>query len=754
MPDPTPKPTFRDDPARKIRNATVPARGFAWVVGPRARFVVIGLWLAAIVLTIGLDLPGKLSKVETNEPRNYLPSNADSTRAYEAVRTIIKQDNVPFVAVVHRASGITSQDMVKLKERISSFNALPADAKIKVTDPDTKVVKTVTFRDVLALSRGQRLTAGPPSEDGTSILVIGAVKSVNDGHELLDAIDALRSGVLPLRGDGLVVQVTGGAGFSYDAIKVFDNLNGSLIAGALILVIVLLILIYRSPILLFLPLAAVVFAEATSRGAAYLTTHVGATVTGQSSSIMSVLVLGAGTDYALLVTSRYREELRHHENRHDALRLAMVSAGPAVLASGLTVVVGLLTLSIASVKGTAGLGPLGAVGVAVAMVSMLTLLPALFAITPRGVFWPMTPKAGSQGADATHGFWRGVGERVAGHPRRTWVITGVLLLICAAGLTSFNPNLSQNDTFIGKVESVEGGKLLAKSFPSGTSSPAQVIVRDSSKASAVKAALDRSGVVDGTNVAGRGAGGTLIEATLKHDPFSIEGQDDIPRLRDVAHAAGGGTTLVGGDTAIQYDLAKANDHDLKLIIPIVLVVVLLILMVLLRAIVLPLILIGTVVVSFAAALGISSLVWQDIMGFAGADRSIILFAFVFLVALGIDYNIFLASRIREEALRHGTHEGILRGIGATGGVITAAGIVLAGTFLVLASTPVVFLVETGSAIAIGVLLDTFIVRSILAPAIALDIGRGIWWPWQHHVPEDGALPAGDEAPTVSPGLAP
>ena len=738
-------------PRQSIRDATIPATGFAWVTGRVARWVVIAAWILAVVLTGALGLGKKFSDAETNEARNYLPAAAESTKAYEAVGKIIEAENVPLVAVVHRDSGLTPQDLQTIRTQIAAFNETSPEQKIEVTDPDTKEKRSVTLADTERSPEGDWLTATEVSKDGTSLLVLGAVNITEDNDRLLDGTDALRSGLLPLRDDGLTVKITGGAGFSYDAIKVFGDLNANLLIGAVLLVVVLLIIIYRSPFLLWLPLIAVGFAEQTSKGVAAITTDIGVTVTGQSTAIMSVLVLGAGTDYALLVVSRYREELRHHENRHDALRLAMASAGPAVFASGLTVVAGLLTLMVASVEGTAGLGPLGAIGVAVAMLAMLTLLPAFFSVLPRGVFWPKTPKPGQEGADSTHGFWRRVGERVALHPRRTWIVTGVLLLVCAGGLATFNPNVGQNDTFIGEVESVEGSELLAKSFPSGATAPTQVVVTDRAKTNAVLKSLNESDEVDSARVAGTGEGGVLIEATLNKDPFSIEGQDSIPAVREAARAGGGDAVLVGGDTAINYDLAKANARDLTVIIPIVLGVVFLILIALLRALVLPLVLIGTVVLSFAAALGLSAILWQEIFGFAGADRSIILFAFVFLVALGIDYNIFLASRIREEALKHGTREGILRGLGATGGVITAAGIVLAGTFLVLASTPVVFLVETGTAIAIGVLLDTFIVRSILAPAISLDIGHRIWWPWANKIPKDEDVKT---EPTVSPGLSP
>ncbi|MBO9532144.1 MAG: MMPL family transporter [Solirubrobacteraceae bacterium] len=727
-----------DEPAKRreaASEATVPATGFAWVAGRTGRWITLGLWLLAVVLTVVLGLGSKFSAAETNEARNYLPSDAESTLAYERINEIIKADNVPLVAVVHRDGGLRGADITAVQRQLETFNATPADAKLAVTDPDTNKRRTVTLKDAIRGESGW-LTIGDRARDGTSLLILGAVRVTGDSDRLLDSIDALRTGLQPLKDSGLTVKVTGGAGFSYDAVKVFSQLNASLAGAAFLLVLVLLVLIYRSPVLLWFPLIAVAFAEFTSKGVGYLATELGATVTGQSSSIMSILVLGAGTDYALLVVARYREELRHHENRHDALRLAMHSAGPAVFASGLTVAAGLLTLTVASVKGTAGLGPIGAIGVAVAMLAMLTLLPALFAILPRGAFWPRTPHFGDEGGDATHGAFRRLGERIAARPRRTWVVTAIGLLICAAGLTAFNPNLSQSETFIGNVESVEGGELLAKSFPSGASAPTQVVVKDTSRAEDVSAAVGNVKGVAAARVVGSGDGGALVNVTLDEDPYSTEAEDLIPAVRAAARQSGGPGTLVGGDTAINADLASANSRDLKVIIPVVLIVVLLILIGLLRAIVLPLVLIVTVVLSFAAALGLSSLLWQDVLGFGGADRSIILFAFVFLVALGIDYNIFLASRIREEALRHGTREGILRGLGATGAVITAAGIVLAGTFLVLATTPVVFLVEIGTAIAIGVVLDTFIVRSILAPALSLDLGHRIWAPWGSKSPQD------------------
>ncbi|MEH3052781.1 MAG: MMPL family transporter [Patulibacter minatonensis] len=719
----------------RIGDASVAATGFAWVVGRTGRWVVLGAWLLALVLTFSLNLGGKFADAETNESRNYLPSEAESTKAYAAIDEILKADNVPFVAVVRRDGGLTAADKAKLQAQLKAFNAEPASTKIAVKDEKKGTTRTVTLKDVVR-GKGAWLALGDVSKDGTTALVFGAVKVTGDSTRLLDSIDALRSGLLPLKADGLTVKVTGGAGFSYDAVKVFSTLNGSLAGAVFALVFVLLVLIYRSPLLLWLPLLSVGIAELTSKGVGYVATELGATASGQSTAIMSVLVLGAGTDYALLIVARYREELRHHENRHDALRLAMQSAGPAVFASGLTVAAGVATLSVASVKGTAGLGPLGAIGVAVAMLAMLTFLPALFAITPRGVFWPKTPRFGSEGGDATHGAFRRLGERLALRPRATWLVTAGVLLVCVAGLTTFSGSLSQSDTFVGDVESVEGGELLSKSFPGGASAPTQMVVPNGASVPAVVRAVRDVRGVAAVSPAQRGDAGTLVNVTLASDPYSTEAQDLVPAVRAAAKRAGGDGVLVGGDTAINYDLAEANTRDLRLIIPIVLLVVFVILIGLLRAVVLPLVLIATVVLSFGAALGLSSLLWTQVFGFSGADGSIVLFAFVFLVALGIDYNIFLASRIREEALRHGTREGILRGLGATGAVITAAGVVLAGTFLVLAVTPLVFLVEIGTAIAIGVVLDTFIVRSILAPAISMDLGHRIWAPWGRRIPAD------------------
>jgi putative drug exporter of the RND superfamily len=548
-----------------------------------------------------------------------------------------------------------------------------------------------------------------------------------------------------------------------------------------------------------------------ARSVGYGLSELGVTINGQSSAIMSIMVLGAGTDYALLIVARYREELHHTLDRHEAMRAAITSAGPAVFASAATVIAALLCLSIAKVNGTSGMGPIVAMGVACAALSMLTLLPALLTIFGRRAFWPFVPHTPSWSladeepatgigrrivngssvrallpvvgaallvvlllpivllnallrlilglvrvkfpslivgpldrrifkpyevrrtkhehlADATHGFWKRVGDRVATGPRRVAVGSIVVLLVLCSGLVFFSTDLTTNDSYRTEVESVEGQDLLAQSFPSGATAPTDVIVPDPADVPAVTQAVENApGVESVSGPVAEGDQGVLVQATLELPPYSTEAFDLIEPIRDVAHEAAPGT-LVGGATAVEFDVREAAAWDSAVIPPIVLVVVLLILVILLRSVLAPVLLMATVILSFVAALGVGYFAFDVLFGFPGSDPSLPLFAFVFLVALGVDYNIFLVARAREETLKHGTREGMLRALAVTGGVITSAGIVLAGTFSVLAVLPLVFLTEIGFVVAFGVLLDTFLVRSVLVPALFLDIGQKVWWP--------------------------
>jgi putative drug exporter of the RND superfamily len=471
-----------------------------------------------------------------------------------------------------------------------------------------------------------------------------------------------------------------------------------------------------------------VVAEVGSRGLGYLLSELGVTVTGQTSAILTVLVFGAGTDYALLIVARYREELRRQEDRHDAIATAMRTAGPAIVASAATVMLGILCLGLAEVKGTSGLALVGAGGIGLAMVVMCTLLPALLVIFGRRAFWPFIPHFGDEGADATHGFWRRVAERVGWRPRRVWVGSSIALAVMALGLVTFNSGLTTGNGFRDEESSTRGQDLVARAFPAGANVPNTVVVPNPQRADEVRAALRRRPEVAALGPVETGPPGARFDLILRADPYSTKAFDQIPELRRVAERPGGEDLLIGGPTAEEHDLRQSAERDTLLIVPIVLLVVFLVLAALLRALLLPVLLIATVVASFLAALGVGSFFFEYVFDFPGSDPSLPLWAFVFLVALGIDYNIFLMARVREEAHRHGTRHGMLRGLAVTGAVITSAGVVLAGTFSVLATLPLVFLTEIGFTIAFGVLLDTLIVRSLLVPALVFDIGPKVWWP--------------------------
>ena len=443
-----------------------------------------------------------------------------------------------------------------------------------------------------------------------------------------------------------------------------------------------------------------------------------------------VLVFGAGTDYALLIVSRYREELRRNEDKHDAIRVTMRRTSPVILASGGTVMAALLTLSLAEVTGTSGLGPIGALGIAMAVVAMLTILPALLTVFGRRAFWPFIPRVGSEGTDETHGLWRRIADRVARGPRRVWVGTTAVLAVLIAGLVFLNSDLTTGNMFRNDVDSVRGQKLLEAGFPAGSNAPTIVLVTDRGKVDAVRAAVAGApGVAEVSPRVEQGAaGGSKLEVTLTEDPYSTAAFDLIPGIRDAARKVAGEQVLVGGPTAEEHDLRESSARDNRLIVPIALVVVFLILAAVLRAVTAPLVLIGTVIVSYLAALGIGAFFFEIVFDFPGMPPDLPLFAFIFLVALGIDYNLFLMARVREETLTHGTRDGTIRGLAVTGAVITSAGLVLAGTFSTLAVLPLVALTEIGFTIAVGVLIDTFIVRSLLVPALVVDIGDAVWWP--------------------------
>lgn len=668
---------------------------------------MLAVWLVLVVV-FG-SFAGRLSDVEENDPVSFLPGKAESVKALEAARAFPSGEQTEAVIVYRRAGGLEPADRATIARDRIAINQDPPRGTSRIPPP-------IFSRDGQAALLVAEIDTSGPTSDNT----------------LTDATDALRDRVHEDVPPGLAVKVSGPAGFSTDAVSVFEQINGTLLLATATLVFILLILIYRSPIFWAIPLFTVIFAEVISRGIGYWLAKAGVTINGQTSGILSVLVFGVGTDYALLLVARYREELRRHEDKHDAVRIALRRAGPAVIASGLTVIAALLCLSLAEVNGTAGLGPVAAIGVALAMVAMLTLLPALLAITGRRAFWPFVPRYGGSGTDETHGWWRRLGERIRVRPRRVWIGTTVALLVLCLGLTQMNSDLTSGNSFRGSVESVEGQQLISESFPAGANAPTSVIVpADAPAGAAARVAVALRavpGVAQVLPVERDPQAGVRLSVTLEADPYSEQAFDMIPPLRDAAKAAGGPDVLVGGPTAEERDLRVSTARDNRVIVPLVLLVVFLILAAILRAVLLPLLLMATVVLSYAAALGIGAFFFMQVFGFDGVDPSLPLFAFIFLVALGVDYNIFLMARVREEAQQHGTRLGTVRGLAVTGAVITSAGVVLAGTFSTLAVLPLVVLTEIGFTIAVGVLLDTFVVRSILVPAIVLDAGDRVWWP--------------------------
>jgi len=677
----------------------------SWLTFPAGRRAKWAVLAAAFLVLFGAgSVAGKFEEVQRNDPVSYLPGDAESVKALEQVEEFPSGQLIPAVTVYHREGGLTRADLATIARDRAALDA----------DPPPRANRTA-----------------PPavSPNRTTALLVTPIRDVEgQGDVLLEAVDGIRDVVQAGAPAGLEVKITGPAGFSADAIEVFDQINGTLLIATASLVFFLLIVIYRSPIFWLIPMFAIAVAETCTRALGYGIAEAGVTVNGQSAGVLLVLVFGAGTDYALLLVARYREELRKHEDKHEAMALALRRAGPAIVASGLTVIAALLCLTLAEVNGTAGLGPIGAMGVAMAMLSMLTVLPAVLTICGRRAFWPFVPRFGASGADETHGAWRRIAERVATRPRRVWLGTIALLTVMALGVVELNDDLTSGNSFRGSVESVEGQDLLEQGFPAGGSAPSTIVVRDVSRVGAVRATLARRPEVARLGPVERGAPGARFDATLRADPYSGAAFDAVPRLREAIRRAGGEGALLGGPTAEERDLRVSAARDNRVIPPIVLVVVALVLGALLRAVLLPVLLIGTVILSYLAALGVGTFFFEHVFGFAGMDPGLPLFAFVFLVALGIDYNIFLMARVREEALRQGTRPGMVRGLAVTGAVITSAGIVLAGTFSALAILPLVALTEIGFTIAFGVLLDTFVVRSLLVPALVFELGPRVWWP--------------------------
>ena len=702
------------------------------------------LWIAIVAIIAWLGISsvagptfGKLSTVQENDNAAFLPDNAESTLASKVTVkfTDSSNDQIPTLLVFlgdvdpkkNPAKLIEIQNYLdKLGEKILPESGKPISSYIVPGFPIQAV----------------------PSEDGKAALANIALDS-KIGEENIEEKPTLPILIEFIREDlkknfeakSLTTHVTGFGGIFADLFSAFGSIDTTLLLTTLIVVSIILIVVYRSPLLWILPLFTAVTALSLAGTLVYFLAKAGTIdLNGQSQGILSVLVLGAATDYALLLIARYREELHHHESRYDAMKVSLRGVFEPILASGSTVIAGLLVLLLSQLSGNRGLGPVGAIGIASAMITVLTFLPALLVVFGRWIFWPKVPRFDDVD-EQLGGIWAKIGASVEKNPKRIWISTALVLTIFAGfSFTLKADGLANTEAFTTRTDSVIGLEKLGEHFPSGEGSPVEIVVKENDVTAATSALLTVANVasvepiVAGQKIPGQPIppikvveGKVLLNATLKVAPDSVEARNTIPEIRKAVHAVDK-EILVGGGTAVQYDTDVASRQDNRLIIPIVLVIIGIILGLLLRSILAAGILLLTVVLSFMATLGVCQLVFEHVFGFAGADASFPLFAFIFLVALGIDYNIFLMTRVREEAIKIGTRKGVIKGLTVTGGVITSAGIVLAATFAVLGILPLVFLAQLGFAVAFGVLLDTIVVRSLLVPALVHVMGPKIWWP--------------------------
>ncbi|NKX93279.1 MMPL family transporter [Sanguibacter hominis ATCC BAA-789] len=692
--------------------------------------VLVLVWLG--LAAVGGPLFGRVEEVSSNDATAFLPTSADATQVQKALGEFQGTDAIPAIVVLASEQPLTEQQLGEIGTLVGTLASLPEVP----TEPSPPI----------------------PSEDGKAVQVFVPLDAEG---EIAENVETLRTALADGAPEGVTAQVTGPAGFTADLTEAFAGIDGILLLAALGTVLVILIVVYRSPILPFVVLFTSLFALCAALMTVWFLAREGIVLlSGQTQGILFILVIGAATDYGLLYVARFREELRNFSSTWDATRAAVKGSAEPILASGGTVITGLLCLLLSDLQSNRSLGPIASIGIVFALLAAFTLLPAMLQLIGRAAFWPRRPVLLPEGASAdedahlpTRGVWRAIPRAVSRRPRTLWVATTLVLVLACAALPQLKASgVPSSDLVLGSSEARDGQKTLGEHFPGGSGTPAYVLTpeadlqqvadtllaTDGVASVAVTAADSPSGSapVTAEGITAFGPPGTpapaptvsdgkvLLQATLTDASDSDAAAETVRALRDAV----GPDVLVGGVTATSVDSNDASVHDRNLIIPVILVVILLILMLLLRSILAPVLLIATVVLSFGSALGISALVFNHVLGLPGADPAVPLFAFVFLVALGIDYNIFLMTRVREETIKHGTHAGITRGLAITGGVITSAGLVLAATFAALAVIPILFLLQLAFIVAFGVLLDTIVVRTILVPALAHDIGRTIWWP--------------------------
>ncbi|MGW6985514.1 MMPL family transporter [Streptomyces sp. NPDC054932] len=694
---------------------------------PRWARWIVPLALLLVWLGIGGTLgpyAGKLREVATNDQAAFLPRSAESTQVLEARKAFEASATIPAIVIWTADGG----SRVTVGQQEAAGRA--------VADLDGKP--------------GIAAPAAPATVSADGLAMQAVVPLAPDlGDRLPTVLDEVRQAAQ--RVPGTSVQIAGPAASQADLSDAFAGIDGLLVGVALGAVLLILLLVYRSVLLPLVIIISAVFALGLACAVVYALADRGAVrVDGQVQGILSILVIGAATDYALLVAARFREELAARGDRTEAALAAVRRSAGAVTASAATVALGLLALLASDLTNNRALGPVGAIGIVCALLSSLTFLPAALVLLGRAAYWPATPKP----ADATaegHRVWRRIAGLIDRAPRRVWVSTALLLVV----LAGFAPALSSkgvplDEIFVNDAPSVGAQQTLARHFPGGSGNPA-VIITDAGRAAEVRAAAEGTdgvaSVVPATESGRPGPGAPLVvdgrvrlDATLDAAADSDAAKETVQRLRERVHAVRGADAVVGGYTAQQFDTQQTAARDRTVIVPVVLGIILLILVALLRSVLVPVLLVATVALNFLATLGVSALVFEHLLGFSGTDASVPLYGFVFLVALGVDYNIFLMSRVREETLTLGTREGVLRGLVTTGGVITSAGVVLAATFAALMVIPLAFLVQIAFIVAFGVLLDTLVVRSLLVPALIIDIGPRAWWPSSLARPGKGSAP--------------
>ena len=671
--------------------------------------VLVLVWLgSAGPLSI---LGSGLTDLQENDIAAFLPDSAESTRVQELQAEFQPVESIPAVLLWENPDGIDEATLAAIGERVQAATDVAEDA------------------DALAAPA----TPPIPSEDGEAVQVFLFLEP-DLSNDLLPVVEDIR-GAIEL--DGTDSFVTGPAGIFADFSSVFEGIDGLLILAAFGVVLLILLIVYRSPILPFLVIATAGLALTAANAVAFLLADNGViTVNGQSQGIAAILVVGAATDYGLLLVARFREELRLEESKYTAMKIALRQSWEPIVASGATVVLGVLCLLLSDLGSNRGLGPISAVSVTLAVAAALSFLPAALVLLGRAAFWPFLPRYGSE-SKPDRG-WGRVARLVGRRPRRVLAASVLALLAAAAFAPTYEADgIPISDAIQGESNGVDGQAALARHFDAGSASPTIIITPEENWRAVAGVATETDGVASVVPFTGGPPlpfveptvvdGLVRLDATLTVTPDSTEAVEIVQTLRSTLDEADP-QAIVGGETASNLDNRDSAARDLRVIVPSVLAVVLLVLALLLRSLVAPVLLVATVVLSVGATVGVAALLFENVFGFPGSDPAILLIAFVFLVALGIDYNIFLMTRAREESVRHGTKGGILRALAVTGGVITSAGLVLAATFGALAVLPLLFLAQMAFLVGFGVLLDTFVVRSLVVPAAVAIIGDKVWWP--------------------------